>query len=305
MNTSPSLRIIVALCFVLGVATASYAQATRTWVSGVGDDANPCSRTAPCKTFAGTIPKTANGGEIDTLDPGGFGNVTITKSITIDGAGGGLSGITAAGSSAITINDGVGISVVTLRNLTIFAPLSSLSAHGINFLSGKTLVVENCRIAGFTTAGIRVSLSVAGGNLTVINSTIENNPGDGISLTTSTGQIVTMIENTRIVHNGSDGIEANTHARIGVQNSIITRNTSAGVKIIGADSIVNMNNTFVSFSSVGLQSFAGSAINVSNSTIAQNATGLSANGGTLASFQGNGVFSNTVNGAFTSTTNQQ
>jgi hypothetical protein len=63
------------------------AQATRTWVSGVGDDANPCSRTAPCKTFAGAISKTAPCGEISVLDPGGFGAVTITKSITINGTG--------------------------------------------------------------------------------------------------------------------------------------------------------------------------------------------------------------------------
>src|SRR3984957_15015789 len=65
-------------------ASAANAQATRTWVSGVGDDANPCSRTAPCKTFAGAISKTAAAGEIDCLDPGGFGALTITKSITID-----------------------------------------------------------------------------------------------------------------------------------------------------------------------------------------------------------------------------
>src|SRR6201981_2028561 len=63
---------------------AALAQATRTWVSGVGDDANPCSRTAPCKTFAGAISKTAINGEINCLDPGGFGAVTITQSITID-----------------------------------------------------------------------------------------------------------------------------------------------------------------------------------------------------------------------------
>jgi len=66
-------------------STLLNAQATRTWVSGVGDDANPCSRTAPCKTFAGAISKTAEGGEINALDPGGYGAVTITKSITIDG----------------------------------------------------------------------------------------------------------------------------------------------------------------------------------------------------------------------------
>src|SRR6476659_8904535 len=77
-------KLAVAFALSALATSAAYAQASRTWVSGVGDDANPCSRTAPCKTFAGAISKTAPGGEIDTLDPGGFGAVTITKSMTID-----------------------------------------------------------------------------------------------------------------------------------------------------------------------------------------------------------------------------
>src|SRR5258708_19348567 len=76
--------ILFGLMLVLSLHTTSaYAQASRTWVSGVGDDANPCSRTAPCKTFAGAISKTAAGGEINCLDPGGFGALTITKAMTV------------------------------------------------------------------------------------------------------------------------------------------------------------------------------------------------------------------------------
>jgi hypothetical protein len=77
------LAIIPAMIIATLFSVPANAQATRTWVSGVGDDANPCSRTAPCKTFAGAISKTAFGGEINVLDPGGFGAVTITKSISI------------------------------------------------------------------------------------------------------------------------------------------------------------------------------------------------------------------------------
>src|SRR5437899_12390623 len=95
----------------------AHAQATRTWVSGVGDDANPCSRTAPCKTFAGAISKTAAAGEIDALDPGGFGAVTITKSMTIDGISG-LSGIVVSGTNGINVNAAAS-DVVILRNLDI------------------------------------------------------------------------------------------------------------------------------------------------------------------------------------------
>src|SRR5204862_8344779 len=107
---------------VLAASSFAAAQASRTWVSGVGDDANPCSRTAPCKTFAGAISKTADGGEIDALDPAGFGTVTITKSITIDGSGH-LAGVLASGVNGINVNaassTSPGTAVVILRNLSI------------------------------------------------------------------------------------------------------------------------------------------------------------------------------------------
>src|SRR3954452_23342118 len=90
---------------LLASAPAS-AQATRTWVSGVGDDANPCSRTAPCKTFAGAISKTAAGGEMNCLDPGGFGGVTTIKAMTFN-CGYTLGSILVAGVPGITVNGGV------------------------------------------------------------------------------------------------------------------------------------------------------------------------------------------------------
>src|SRR5262245_50453923 len=113
------VAMVVGFVLFLASTSATHAQATRTWVSGVGDDVNPCSRTAPCKTFAGAISKTAAGGEIDALDPGGFGSVTITKSITIDGSGT-FASILGAGTNGININDtnNLGI-VVVIRNLSI------------------------------------------------------------------------------------------------------------------------------------------------------------------------------------------
>src|SRR6266849_61397 len=109
--------VMLLVAFALGT-TAAYGQASRTWVSGVGDDANPCSRTAPCKTFAGAISKTAVGGEIDALDPGGFGAVTITKAITIDGGGGQVASVLVSSTNAIVVIAGAS-DVVTLRNLSI------------------------------------------------------------------------------------------------------------------------------------------------------------------------------------------
>src|SRR5436305_1116629 len=87
MTTSRRLaKFVPAIAVIaLAVPSAAFGQATRTWVSGVGDDANPCSRTAPCKTFAAAISKTAAGGEINCLDPGGFGGATISKQLDIKG----------------------------------------------------------------------------------------------------------------------------------------------------------------------------------------------------------------------------
>src|SRR5258708_19107658 len=121
---------VITLAIVGLGATMMYGQASRTWVSGVGDDANPCSRTAPCKTFAGAISKTAAGGEIDALDPGGFGAVTITKAITIDGGGGQVASVLVSGTNGIVVQAGPN-DVVILRNLRLNRISSGL--HRIQF----------------------------------------------------------------------------------------------------------------------------------------------------------------------------
>jgi hypothetical protein len=134
---------------VLAVVASSMAlaQASRTWVSGVGDDANPCSRTAPCKTFAGAISKTAPGGEIDALDPAGFGAVNITKAMTLDGGGGQVASVLASAGNGISVQAGAS-DVVTLRNLSINGIGSG--TNGVRFVSGKALNIEHCAIASFT-----------------------------------------------------------------------------------------------------------------------------------------------------------
>ncbi|HEV2914081.1 MAG TPA: hypothetical protein VGX92_12435, partial [Pyrinomonadaceae bacterium] len=158
-----TLNVLAVVVFTLTVSSFAHAQATRTWVSGVGDDVNPCSRTAPCKTFAGAISKTATGGEIDALDPGGFGAITITKSITIDG-GAALAGILAAGTNGVNVNDSgsatPNTAVVSLRNLSINGATTGLV--GVNISAGRTVSIDNCSIVGFRSGngnGIRDSRS--------------------------------------------------------------------------------------------------------------------------------------------------
>jgi hypothetical protein len=305
---SPSLRIFVAVCFTLACAVAAQAQATRTWVSGVGDDLNPCSRTAPCKTFAGAVSKTAAGGEINALDPGGYGAVTLTKSMTIDGNSTHAS-ILASGTTGVSINDSLsatpGTAVVTLRNLSINGAGTTLGTNGVSFTAGRTVTVENCVIFNFSTNAIRVNLTT-NGNLKVLNTSINNiTVGDGINMTTTTGQVLATIENSRITNCASDGIEAVSRVRGAISNSVLTHSTTSGIKTSGTDSILNVDDVVVSYSTTGVISSAGSTINLSDSIIAQNGTGVNANGGTMNSFQGNSLISNGAPGIFSSTTAKQ
>src|SRR5437588_1096948 len=146
MKYSKSVQFLATAAVAVGFSTVAHAQATRTWVSGVGNDANPCSRTAPCKTFAGAISKTASGGEINVLDPGGFGAVTITKPITISSEGFEAGVLTNAG-SGIIVSVPNASDVVVLRGLD----LEGLSAatNGISITSGGTVQIENCTIDHF------------------------------------------------------------------------------------------------------------------------------------------------------------
>ena len=173
-------KVFYASLLIALISSAAQAQAIRTWVSGVGDDVNPCSRTAPCKTFAGAIPRTQAGGEINALDPGGYGILIIRKSITINGNGMLVGSLVAAG-SGITIDmtevKDPSISAVRLRGLSING--FGTGANGINIITGGSVSVEDCVIDGFKGSGIRVG----SGRVFVRNTMIRNNVTAGITVT--------------------------------------------------------------------------------------------------------------------------
>jgi hypothetical protein len=183
-----SIFCVLLLALVATIsASTSHAQAIRTWVSGVGDDLNPCSRTAPCKTFAGAISKTQAGGEICALDPGGFGSVTIVKSITIDGTGV-ISGIAANALTGITVNIDTKdtrdtAKAVRLRGLIIDGYGSGVT--GIDVMSGN-LVVEDSVIDGFATG-----IALTAGTVFVKNCTLRNN---GTAINVAEGKLGKVAE---------------------------------------------------------------------------------------------------------------
>jgi hypothetical protein len=306
-----TIKVLVIATFVFAFTSIAQAQATRTWVSGVGDDVNPCSRTAPCKTFAGAISKTAAGGEIDALDPGGFGAVTVTKSITIDGTyGGGFGSILASATNGVNVNDSAtaspGTIVVTLRKLSINGAGTTLGVNGVNFTSGKAVNVENCNIFNFSSTGINVNVNnAATAELTVTDTRIYNITGAGKGINLNQGnaaaQAIAMIDGCTFQKTGT-GVFLGERTRGGVRNSTFSNNTNGLVAQAPTsnDAQANIDNCFFTYGSVGIQAGSGNTtLRVTRSTITQNSTGINLAGGSAFSNGNNAVFGNSGGEAFT------
>jgi hypothetical protein len=315
---SKCAALLIAIAAAVSATPAS-AQATRTWVSGVGDDVNPCSRTAPCKTFAGAISKTAAGGEINCLDPGGFGAITITKSITIDCTGT-FGSILASSTNGVIIN-GANV-VVTLRGLSINGGTPAAPGlNGIRFIQGTSLTVEDSIIQNFTGAAPNgFGILFAPGTLAelhVSNTLFNNNgtaaSGGGIFLqaTGANGAGRVRLDNVRMDHNPGFGVRVDTTANtsaggmaVSIDNSQIS-GSAIGIFVNApagfAPARLMLNNTTLAYNSAGLNGTGpGSRSFVANSTIYRNTNGLViATSGQISSFGNNQLIENTTNGAFT------
>jgi hypothetical protein len=262
--------------FYVGPASA---QATRTWVSGVGDDANPCSRTAPCKTFAGAISKTATGGEINVLDPGGFGGVTITKSITISSEGF-EAGVLVSGTNAIIIN-ATTTSTVVLRGLDIEGLGTGLD--GIKVLGGLgSLHVEKCTINAFrgsNGSGIEIAPTLAGTVKVFIKDTTVRNNGQGVGggIRFNPGAGVTVkgsLDNVQMENNlFGVKIEGAGSSNVSVNRSIAAGNTAAGFSAAVSGAIMAIENSVSTHNNTGVTCVAGSNARIGRSSISDNAGG--------------------------------
>jgi len=289
--------VMLVSCFAM-LATVANAQATRTWVSGVGDDLNPCSRTAPCKTFAGAFSKTATGGEISVLDPGGYGTLTITKAITVDGgtgSGWGSTLFSSVNGFIINITTNLTTDRVILRNLSINGAGTTLGVDGIRFLDGEQLTVENVVI--FNSSGDGIEINQSQNSTTHLRNVTMNNVGTGIKINSAVGtQALVTMDNCAIRAN-TNGFDAIANVRAAVNNSTFDKGTNC-FRTSGSGSIINANGILATYCTNGVQASAGSTINLSNSFVVQNSNGIVLNGGTINSLDGNSVASNTSNGAF-------
>ena len=289
------------LVAALAVPATSFAQATRTWISGVGDDVNPCSLTAPCKTWAGAIAKTAPGGEIDALTPGGFGTVTITKSITLSGVGTNAS-ILASGTTGVFIN-AAPTDRVTLTNLNINGAGTTLGIDGVRIMSAANVRLENDNIFNFSNDGVNFASNATTGSpqahLVIENSIIEGNGAAGVAATpqTSVGERASIL-GSHIDGNGC-GVTA---------GGVCTATTGAGFPVIantiGSSLLDNGSGAGAGAGSgAAIQSIGSTAASVvGGDEILGNKIGFSkVAGGLIETFGDNDVFGNSTNGTTSGT----
>lgn len=303
MKRLPILITLAAMSWPVLAAGTAHAQATRTWVSGSGSDASPCSYTSPCRTFAGAISKTAINGEINCIDSAAYGAVTIVKSITIDchDVFAGIAANTTEVTTGIVIaimpgaaNDP--LRTVRLRNLNINGGGLSgsvgtrVGVFGINLVAAANVFIDDVLISGFTQMGIR-DLRNSNGLLVIRNTIIRDNTGTGIEIFPATGSSVTaIIDNSHSDLNGF-GLAVAAGSRATVSRSVFSGNAGAGIEA-DAGAQVNVNDTVISDNAVGVQ--AAGTIRLSNSDIMFNGTGIS---GAPLSFGNNRISGNTSAGS--------
>lgn len=297
MRLRSSVAAAVAVAAVVLASTGAKAQATRTWVSGVGEDANPCSRTQPCKTFGGAIAKTSAGGEINCLDPGGFGAVTITKSITIDCTGT-LGSILAPGAHAVIINAGVN-DQVRLRGLSLQGAGSGLD--GVRVLAAAGVAIEDVAIAGFT--GGAVAAQPASGQTTTVNivDAVMDNVAVGVRLQPSGAARVFFTMARSSIDRAGTAVDA-IGGGAGVFFTLVDDNITVcidGVRLSTANgatvSGVLLRSTITLCSGTGVVVGAGTTLRIGDTNVVQSLTGFTNNGSALSLGGTNHFSGNTAN----------
>jgi len=276
---------------VVAVSSVASAQSARTWVSGVGSDSNPCSRTAPCASFSHALTQTSAGGEIDCLDPGEFGAVIVNKAITIDcDSGPGGVTLTSTSISPTVAFDIIAANtdIVTLRGMKIIGVPGSV---GVEILSAQTVHLVNIKISSVTTG---VSVSASAQIFLTVEDTQIHNCFNGIQTRTSGGLVAADFSRVSIWNIHGNGIHAQNGSRLQLHSSTIFANV-VGVNqdtLSGTGSVVAVFDSFFSTNGTALQSTPGASIGVSNSVFSENGIVLNPNGGQISSDNDNRPYGN-------------
>jgi hypothetical protein len=290
-----AIQAFVFIFLVFGASTLVNAQATRTWVSGVGADDNPCSRTAPCKTFAGAQLKTAVNGEINCLDPGGYGGVTINKSITID-CEDTQGSILATGITGITINVGSGDvkKAVRIRGVSINGAGTGLT--GVRVIGAlSSLTLQQVVIDGFTSHGISVETTLGTLEALIDHTTIRNNAGHAINAFPVGSTLAIEVTMSTLSQNTQNGLNFADNVTAEISDTVVSGNATG---ILASNAQVFASRCRIFKNTTGVLAQSGGTVRLFGNTITGNGTGLS--GSTITAITGtNALLGNTAEGAAT------
>ncbi|HVQ06948.1 MAG TPA: right-handed parallel beta-helix repeat-containing protein [Allosphingosinicella sp.] len=292
---------LLAAALGLVISTPAFGQATRTWVSGVGNDADPCSRTAPCKTFSGALIKTATGGEISVLDPGGFGAVSINKSITIDG-GGIIGSILALNVNGITVN--CAGCIVNVRNIAINGG-NGATGNGVRIVNAGAVNLDHVSISNFsgnTTngRGVVIDTSAANVKVTITNSEIYNLGFVGIHSNPTGGNVILDVDNVRVQRTTASAIQLRQLTSAMIDRATLTNSGAGGVTLELTTAVAHVSNSRIANNVHGIFNGAGGnpTTRLYGTVITGNTTnGLTINSGSVLSYGNNAIRGNTGNEA--------
>lgn len=288
-----AIQTFVFVILVLGTSALVNAQATRTWVSGVGDDVNPCSRTAPCKTFAGAISKTATNGEINCLDPAGYGAVTVTKSITID-CEDTQGSILSAGTNGVIVNITSGTDLkksFKLRGISING--AGTGINGIRILAANNVTLQEVVIDGVTQHGVSVETTTSALKMLVDATTIRSNAGHGINAFPVLPSTLNLtVNNSTFAYNAQNGLNFADNVKATASQSVFMGSATG---VLASNAQVYLKDCTVAYNTTnGIRSQSGGNIILHGTSITANATGIS-NAATVTSVTGtNSITQNTV-----------
>jgi hypothetical protein len=209
-----TLLVTVLVCSLPAAPTQT---ASRTFVAAQGSDSNPCTFSQPCRSFQAAYNVTAYGGEIDVLDPAGYGTLYVTGSISIQGHG--YAGISVPSGDGINISAGSN-DRINLRGLLIDGV--GTGTAGIQFGNGGSLNVQDCIIRNFATDGI--SFTPGGTSALFVSNTVvaDNLARSGIVVSpTGSGTVTAVISRVDADYNGN-GIYVANSLSAGVVNVSVT-----------------------------------------------------------------------------------
>ncbi|HUR99617.1 MAG TPA: hypothetical protein VMZ26_16245 [Pyrinomonadaceae bacterium] len=296
ISLKSTLKIFTFFVFVFAAASMTQAQATRTWVSGVGDDVNPCSRTAPCKTFAGAISKTAMNGEINCLDPAGYGSITVTKSITID-CEDTQGSILAAGVNGVIVNITNAADpkkAFKIRGISING--AGTGINGIRILAANTVHVDEVVIDGMTQHGVSIETTTGAPKVFIQDTHIRSVSGNGVNSFVIGGGVKLDISNSQLGATAT-GLSLSNNTAATISHSVVAGNTTG---IVASNASAAVFDCTISNNTTGISALSGGNVRVMSTMITSNGTGVSLGGGSVVSHISNVLAGNTSDGAFSS-----